>query len=78
MAMTNREKSEAYRKRMYEAGYKQVRLWIPRKSDGSIVKILIELEDITANWSKDKRARFIDDLVNIIRKKLQIGGDKVK
>ena len=71
MGMSNKEKARVYRERLYAAGFKPIRLWIPIKSDGSIVKKLVKLEEITANWSKNKRSKFLSDIIPMIRKKLK-------
>ena len=76
MAMTNRETQEAYRERMYAAGYKQVRLWVPRNSEGKEVKLerqafLNKLEELTAGWSKTKLSRFFAGVLKIIAKKIK-------
>ena len=71
MAMTNKEKDAAYRERMYDRGLKQMRIWVPKKSDGRFVKVFVKLEDIVKNWSKAKRARFLEELVVFIKKRLK-------
>jgi hypothetical protein len=74
MAMENREKQEAYRNRMYAAGYKQIRLWVPRKSESKTIKMdrksfILKLEELTAGWSRTKLSNTFTELLNIIKKK---------
>jgi hypothetical protein len=76
MAMTNNEKSEAYRNRMYEAGYKQMRIWIPRDSEKEPIKtdrkmFLRRLEGLTAGWSKNKLSRFLSEVLVIVNNKIK-------
>jgi len=74
MAMTNNEKQEAYRERMYAAGYKQIRLWVPRGSEGKAVKMdrqafIHKLNELTAGWSRTKLSKIFKELLLIIKKK---------
>jgi len=72
--MTNREKQAAYRERMYEAGYKQILIWVPRDSENKAVKMdrkdfMYKLEELTAGWSRAKLSRTFTEFLNIIKMK---------
>jgi hypothetical protein len=74
MGMTNRETQEAYRERMYAAGYKQIRLWVPRDSEGKDVKtdrraFIARLDELTAGWSRTRLARLFNELLAVIKTK---------
>ena len=76
MAMTSKEKSAAYNARMYAAGYKQMRVWVPRESEGKTVKLerkmfLSRLEALTAGWSKTRLNRFFRDALKIMTEKIK-------
>ena len=78
MAMTSNEKQEAYRNRMYEAGYKQMRVWVPRGSEGKTAKMerkmfMVRLEALTAGWSKAKLSRFFSEVLKVIKGKIKEG-----
>jgi hypothetical protein len=69
--MTNTEKQEAYRNRKYAEGYKQVRLWVPRDSEGKDVKevrrvFMARLEELTAGWSKTMLLKLCRELLALI------------
>jgi hypothetical protein len=69
--MTNTEKQEAYRNRKYAAGYKQVRLWVPRDSEGKDVKevrrvFMARLDELTAGWSKTMLLKLCRELLALI------------
>jgi len=72
--MTNNELQEAYRERKYAAGYKQIRLWVPRNSEGRMVKMdrkafMHKLEELTAGWNRTKLSQTFTELLKIITKK---------
>jgi hypothetical protein len=72
--LTDREKQRAYRERKYAAGYKQIRLWVPRNSEGKDVKVFrkafaARVEEATAGWSKAKLAKLFRELITIIKEK---------
>jgi hypothetical protein len=74
MGMTNREIQEAYRERMYAAGYKQIRLWVPRDSEGKGVKtdrraFIARLDTLTAGWSRTRLAQLFNELLAVIKMK---------
>ena len=76
--MTNREIQEAYKSRMYAAGYKQIQVWVPRNSEGKSVKMerrafVAKLDELTTGWSKAKLSRFFADVLKIITKKIKEG-----
>ena len=76
MAMTSKEKGEAYRNRMYEAGYKQMRIWVPRDSEKEPVKterriFLKRLEALTAGWPKAKLARLFSEVLKTVTAKIK-------
>ena len=74
MAMTNKEKDQAYRERLYNAGYKQMRIWVPRNSEKEPIKterrfFLKMLEALTAGWSKAKMSRLFSEILEAIKEK---------
>ena len=76
MALTNKEKSDAYRKRMYADGYRQMQIWVPRESEGKTAKLerkmfMKRLEALTAGWSKAKLSRFFSDVLKIVKTKIK-------
>ena len=76
MSMTGKEKDEAYRNRMYAAGYKQMRIWVPRESEGKVVNMerkmfMVRLEALTAGWSKTDLSKFFFDVLKLIEKKIK-------
>ena len=81
MAMTSKEKDEAYRNRMYAAGYKQMRIWVPRESEGKTAKLerkmfMKRLEALTAGWSKTKLSRCVSEVLKIIKTKIKEEDEK--
>ena len=76
MPMTSKEKNEAYRRRRYEAGYKQMRVWVPRDSEGKTVKLEREmfikhLEALTVGWSKTKLSKLFSDILKTVKEKVK-------
>ena len=74
MAMTSKEKNEAWRTRMYEAGYKQVRIWVPRESEGKTARMerkmfMVRLQALTVGWSKTKLSKLFSSVLKIIKDK---------
>lgn len=70
--MTNTERQETFRERKYAAGYKQVRLWVPRDSEGKGVKDLraafaAQFEAETAGWGKARLARLVKELLAVVK-----------
>jgi hypothetical protein len=79
MAMTPKERDEAYRSRMYDAGYKQMRIWVPRESEGKAVKMerkmfVARLEELTAGWSKARLSKLFSGTLKIIKERIKEGG----
>ena len=78
MAMTKKEKDAAYRHRMYEAGYKQKRIWVPRESEGKDMmlerKMFVKrLETLTAGWTKSRMSRLFKEVLLVINEKIKKG-----
>ena len=76
MAKTGTERQEDYRNRMYEAGYKQMRIWVPRESEGKTEKLerkmfMTRLEALTAGWSKNKISKLLSELLKIVKEKIK-------
>ena len=76
MGMTSREKDQAYRSRMYEAGFKQMRIWVPRESEGKAAKadrkmFAAQIEALTAGWSERKRAALFSQTLTFIKAKIK-------
>jgi hypothetical protein len=74
MALTNKEKSRAFRARMYEAGYKQVQVWVikePEKKKGKITRdnFIRKLDELTPGWSKARLSDLFIELIKIIERK---------
>ena len=78
MNLTNKEKQAAYKKRMEEAGYKRIQLWVPKESEGKAIKMerkyfVKRLEEITVGWSKSKLSRLFRGVLNYISDKINKG-----
>jgi hypothetical protein len=78
MALSNTEKQEAYRNRMYARGYKKKSIWVPKDSEGIMVKaerkaFMAKLEEFTVGWSKAKLSKFLSEVLKIINKKIKEG-----
>ena len=76
MPMTNKELQSAYKKRMSEAGYKQMQIWVPRESEGEAVKLerkmfAKRIELLTAGWSKTKISRLLKDVLHYAMDKIK-------
>jgi hypothetical protein len=72
MAMTNTEKQAAYRERMYAAGFKQTRVWVPRETKEKATKMgrqafLKKLDQLTSGWTKNRLSNLFNVLVPIIQ-----------
>jgi len=76
MAMTNREHQKEHRDRMYAAGYKQMRIWVPRESEGKTAKLERKiftrwLEALTAGYSAAKLSRFLSSVLKIVKERIK-------
>ena len=76
MAMTGKEKDEAYRTRMYAAGYKQMRIWVPRESESKTIKLerkmfMVRLEALTAGWSRTKLSKLFFEILKLVKEKIK-------
>ena len=76
MGMSSKEKDQAYRSRMYAAGFKQMRVWVPRESEGKAAKIerkmfMAQLEALTAGWSEQKLSDFFYETLTLIKTKVK-------
>ena len=76
MALSNTEKQEAYRDRMYAAGYKQKRIWVPRESEETPVKLerkafILKLDELTAGWGKARLSKFLAEVLKIIKQNIK-------
>jgi len=76
MGMTSKEKDQAYRSRMYEAGYKQMRVWVPRESEGKNAKadrkmFMAQIEALTAGWSEGKLSALFYQTLSFIKTKIK-------
>jgi hypothetical protein len=76
MAMTAKEKDDAFRQRRYEAGFKQMRIWVPRESEINTEKLerkefLLRLEALTAGWSKAKLSKLFSQILKDVNKKIK-------
>ena len=76
MAMTNTENQRAFKERMYEAGYKQKIIWVPRETEGKKAKLernafILRLEALTAGWTKTKLNKFFSEVLKIIKTKIE-------
>ena len=76
MAMTNTENQRAFKERMYNAGYKQKIVWIPRETEGKKAKMerktfMLRLETLTAGWTKAKLNKFLGEVLKIIKIKIE-------
>jgi len=81
MAMTSKEKNLLYREKRYAAGYKQIRLWVPRGSEGKEVKLTREmfeahLQALTAGWSKAKLSKLFSSILKSIKESEKEEGQK--
>ena len=76
MPMTSKEKNAAYRSRMYAAGYKQMRIWVPRESEGKPAKLerkmfMAHLEALTAGWSTAKLSKLFSGILKTVKEKIK-------
>lgn len=76
MSNNNKENQTAYRERLYAAGYKQTRIWVPREGEGKAVKItrlrfVKAMDALTAGWSNAKLSRLFSNFLKIIEKENQ-------
>ena len=81
MAMTNTEKAKVYRDQMYAAGYKQMRIWVPRESEGKTAKMqrkmfLVQLEALTAGWSEGRLSDFFSGVLKTVKKQIKTNEPK--
>jgi hypothetical protein len=79
MAKTHNERQKAYRDKMYESGYKQVQIWVPRESEGKKVKIerrmfAKQIDSLTVGWGKTRLSRLFKDVLNYVAEKIKQGG----
>jgi hypothetical protein len=63
--MGEKERQRRYRERMYDAGFKQVLVWVPEKVAGKF-KSFIESLDLTSKWSRKKLTGLLDNLIQIV------------
>jgi len=75
MTMNNKERQATYKKRMNEAGYKQMQVWVPKNSEGKGVKLerklfIKRIEALTAGWSKSRLNRLIREVLKHISDKI--------
>jgi len=80
MAKTRKERQKDYRERLYEAGYKQMLIWVPRESEGKNIKMdrkmfLKRIEAMTAGWSRTKLSRLLRDALQYIAEKSNQEGE---
>ena len=76
MKKTTSERQSQYRDRMYSAGYKQKRVWVPRDSEGKAVSMerrlfIARLDELTAGWSKSKISKFLSSILKIMKEKIK-------
>ena len=83
MALTNTERQAAFKKRMYEAGYKQKQVWVPRdEAEGKKVRMRLnafirKIEDLTAGWSEARVSGLFKRLVKAAESEARKGeGEK--
>ncbi|MDR2491031.1 MAG: hypothetical protein LBD20_06475 [Spirochaetaceae bacterium] len=67
----NRVAQKEYRERMYEKGYKQKRIWVPRESEGKAEQMkreafLLRLEELTAGWSERRLSALFKKLLEYV------------
>ena len=75
MATNNKANQAAYKERMYNAGYKQVQVWVPRELETKTIKLerrmfLKRLESLTVGLSKAKLSKIFKEVLVIIKEKL--------
>ena len=61
---------------MYEAGYKQMQIWVPRESESKTAKMerkmfLRRLESLTPGWSRAKLSRLFKDVLRYVTEKIK-------
>ena len=79
MAKTHKESQKEYRDRMYESGYKQVQIWVPKESEGKKVKLerrmfAKQMDSLTIGWSKTRLSKLFKDVLNYVAEKIRQGG----
>jgi hypothetical protein len=84
MALTNTERQTAFKKRMYEAGYKQKQVWVPRDEEESKkIKMswkafIRKLEELTAGWSQTRLSGLFERLLKAVKSEAREGEEKEK
>jgi hypothetical protein len=74
MKPTNNENNRKYRQKFYDAGLKQMRIWVPREIGKEPAKIdkqlfIKRIEAITAGWSGKKQSKIFKDVLKQIKEK---------
>ena len=76
MPLSNKGRQAAYKKRMNEAGYKQMQVWVPIKSESKTVKMerkifIKRVESLTVGWTKARLNRLFKDVIKYISVKIK-------
>ena len=76
MSMTEAERQRARRKKMYNAGYKLMSIWVPREFEKETTKMerrifLRRIESLTAGWTEKKLSKLFNELLKIVKEKVK-------
>jgi hypothetical protein len=80
MAMTNAEKQQAHRDRLYEAGYKPMQVWVLRDPGKSKMMskdaFLEELDRRTKGWNKAKQSLLFNECLKLLEVNFTSSGER--
>ena len=66
---SSKERQREYKARMYEAGYRQVQIWVPcepvRITRNSFLK---KLDELTAGWNKQRLSELYGKIIQLVEK----------
>ena len=77
MAQTNTEHQRRFKERMYNAGFKQMQIWIHRKPEPNRLKMdrasfILKLDKLTAGWTETSLSRLFILLIKIVEAKKEV------
>jgi hypothetical protein len=80
MAMTNVETQQAFRDRMYAAGYKPMQVWVLRNPAKNKMlsreKFLVELDNRIEGWSKAKQSMLYNECLKLLEVNFTARGER--
>jgi hypothetical protein len=77
LAYTNAENQRRFKERMYNAGFKQVQIWMQRKPEQNRLKMdrasfIVKLDKLTAGWTETTLSRLFILLIKIVEAKKEV------